>query len=245
VVASFLTSHLASWGTIVVAPEHPSRNLYNVLGNTTDGTSDATDDLLGALDLIVAEGERAGSPFEGHVDAERVAALGHSAGGGTVLDAATDERVDGYVSMAAGARVGVELPDRPSFFLAGSVDGVVPATSSRAAHEAAPSPSLLWEIDAVGHNGFDDLCTLGGGTGIIGVAEASGLGGFLDAQPQLRQLGEDGCVPPAAPIAEAHEVIRQGVTAWLLEHFGEVDDPAGLRSIPEGAFDLEVTIEET
>ena len=69
-------------------------------------------------------------------------------------------------------------------------------------------------------------------------------GGLLDAQPQLRDLGEDGCLPPAAPIEEAHDVIRHGVTAWLLERFGEVDDPAGLTTIPDGAYDLTVTIDE-
>ena len=35
---------------------------------------------------------------------------------------------------------------------------------------------VLWKIDGVGHNGFDDFCTFGNGTGIIGVAQASALG---------------------------------------------------------------------
>ena len=34
VQSSFLMSHLASWGMVVVAPEHPSRDLTNVLGGT-------------------------------------------------------------------------------------------------------------------------------------------------------------------------------------------------------------------
>ena len=33
VQSSFLTSHLASYGMIVVSPEHPSRDLFNVLGS--------------------------------------------------------------------------------------------------------------------------------------------------------------------------------------------------------------------
>ncbi|MFM8266846.1 MAG: hypothetical protein ACKOA2_02380 [Ilumatobacteraceae bacterium] len=35
--STFLTSHLASWGMIVVAPDHPSRDLRNVLGGTASG----------------------------------------------------------------------------------------------------------------------------------------------------------------------------------------------------------------
>jgi dienelactone hydrolase len=239
-VSSFLTSHLASWGMVVIAPDHPSRDLRNVLGGTASGElEDSLDDLAAALDLVADDAD-----YGAHVDLDHVAAVGHSAGGGTVLLAGADGRIDGYVAMASGRRDDtVELPDMPSYFLGGSLDEVVPVSRSRAAFEQAPPPSLLWEIDAVGHNGFDDLCTFGGGTGIIGVAEASGLGAFLDAQPDLRDLGEDGCVEPAAPIEDAHELIRQGVTAWLLELFGEVDDPAGLTELPDGAFALDVTIE--
>ena len=40
-------------------------------------------------------------------------------------------------------------------------------------------------IDKVGHNGFDDFCTFGNGTGIIGVAQASGLGPLLESATSL------------------------------------------------------------
>ncbi|MEO6629260.1 MAG: hypothetical protein ABIP03_11910, partial [Aquihabitans sp.] len=187
--SSFLTSHLASYGMVVVAPDHPSRSLAGVLGGgaAPGGTDASVDGLLGSLDLIEAQSNDAKSPFKGHVDATRVAALGHSAGGGTILGAARDERVDGYVSMASGGPADkAAFPDRPSFFLAGSLDGIISAKDrTLPAYEAAPAPSRFWEIDGVGHNGFDDFCTFGGGTGIIGIAEASGLGGLLKAQPQL------------------------------------------------------------
>ena len=107
----------------------------------------------------------------------------------------------------------------------------------------ARSTASCWEIDEVGHNGFDDFCTFGGGTGIIGVAEASGLGAVLDAQPQLRSLGEDGCIEPAAPVEEAFPVVRHGVTAWLRTLFGEDEEPVGLEEETDGAFDLGITIE--
>ncbi|MEO7571246.1 MAG: hypothetical protein ABIX10_02305 [Acidimicrobiales bacterium] len=245
VQSSFLTAHLASWGMVVVAPDHPSRDLFNVLGGTASGDrADSVDDLLQALDLITTEGTTAGSIFEGLVDPDRVAALGHSAGGGTVLGAALDERVDGYVSMASGGPEDpADFPDRPSFFLAGSTDAVVPAVDrTRPAYDDAPAPSRYWEIADVGHNGFDDFCTFGGGTGIIGIAEASGLGPVLDAQPQLRTLGEDGCVEPASPVDQAFPIIRHGVTSWLRALFGDDPGAVGLDGAVETAYDLDITV---
>ncbi|MEZ5274395.1 MAG: hypothetical protein R2694_19210 [Ilumatobacteraceae bacterium] len=170
-------------------------------------------------------------------------AVGHSAGGGTIIGAAADPRVDGYVSLASGAFGGTTgLPDVPSFFIAGAADGVVSAEEvTRPAYEASPSPSLLWIIDGVGHNGFDDFCTFGDGKGIIGLAEASGLGPLLDAQPELRALGSDGCLPPARPADTTFPLIRHAVTAWIRALFGEDPAPVGLD--PEVAAALEVPVE--
>lgn len=244
VQSTFLTSHLASWGMIVIAPEHPSRDLTNVLGGTASGDrADSVDDLLQSLDLLLGANDDTTSPFAGHVDGERVVAVGHSAGGGTIIGAAADPRLDGYVSLASGAFGGTTgLPDVPSFFIAGAADGVVSAEEvTRPAYEAAPSPSLLWIIDGVGHNGFDDFCTFGDGKGIIGLAEASGLGPLLDAQPELRALGSDGCLPPARPADTTFPLIRHAVTAWIRALFGEDPAPVGLD--PEVAAALEVPVE--
>src|SRR3954451_14625729 len=105
------------------------------------------------------------------------------------------------------------LPDKPSFFLAGANDGVADPARTHEAFAAVPAPSLFWKIDGVGHNGFDDFCTFGNGTGIIGIAEASGLRPVLDAQPQFRTLGEDGCVPPAVR-SEERRVGKECRSRW-------------------------------
>jgi len=241
--SSFLTSHLASWGFVVASPDHPSRDLMNVLGGTASGDrADSVDDLLATLDLLTAADADPSSPLGDALDLDSVAAVGHSAGGGTVLGAAADPRIDGYVSLASGAFEN-ELPTRPSFFMAGSVDAVVTvAERTRPAFEAAPAPSLLWVIEGAGHNAFDDFCTFGNGTGIIGVAEASGLGALLDAQPQLRTLGEDGCVPPAVPVTVTFPLINHGVTSWLRHLFGLDPEALGLGSAVSGAYGVEVEV---
>jgi len=250
VQSTFLTVNLASWGMIVVAPEHPSRDLEGLLTRFLAGETspvdrnDSVDDLLLSLDLITAEGADTASLFNGHVDTERVAAVGHSAGGGTVLVAADDPRLDGYVSMASGIFRGrstddattttttpIVMPAKPSFFIAGAADSVASADDvTRPAHAAAPSPSLLWVIEGAGHNAFTDFCTFGNGTGIIGIADASGVGPLLDTVPSLRLLGEDGCKPPAVAVSTTNPIVRHAVTAWLRQLFGDDATPVGLGS---------------
>ena len=212
VISSFLTAHLASvrHGGAGARPPQPGSHEQPPGQHHARTRRPRSTSCLGALDLILAANETAGDRFEGHVDADHVATMGHSAGGGTALAAARDPRIDGYLSMASGGpEDSADYPDVPSFFLAGAEDGLVSAAErTQPAYEAAPAPSRFWEIAGAGHHtGFDDLCTLGGGTGIIGIAEASGLGPLLDAQPEFRRLGEDGCLPPAVKPAAVFPVV--------------------------------------
>ena len=248
--STFLTAHLASWGMVVVSPDHWSRDLYHVLSAPVGDRQSSIGELLASLDLISAQNTTAGSIFEGRIDDSRVIAVGHSAGGGTVVGAAADDRIDGYVSLASGVGISSEntttaplnLPNKPSFFLAGALDGVISAqTSTKPSFEAVPAPSRLWIIDGVGHNGFDDFCTFGNGSGIIGVAMASGLGALLEAQPQLKSLGEDGCVPPALDVNLGFPLIKHAVTAQIRFWFGDDAEPIGIG--PEVADQYELAVE--
>jgi predicted dienelactone hydrolase len=255
--STFLTAHLASWGMIVAAPDHWTRDMFHtlnaVLGVKTTNANDSADDLRMTRELLSKENADAASRFHGHVDTKQVAAVGHSAGGGTVLKVAADEGIKGYVSMASGnLRGGTSttkpvtaptMPDIPSFYLAGSLDHIAdPATVTKPAFDAAPAPSLLWVIEGAGHNAFDDFCTLGNGKGIIGLAEASGLGPFLDAQPQFRSLGEDGCLKPAVPVTTTFPIINHAVTAWLRALYGVDPTPVGLGPEVEGEYAVPVQV---
>jgi dienelactone hydrolase len=259
--SSFLTSHLASWGMVVAAPDHWSRDLYHftdrILGGPAVTPNDSVDDLRLTRELMETEHTTAGSPFEGHLVTDMVAAMGHSAGGFSALALASNPEIDGYVSLASGAGNGrpdtsssappaeVEMPDKPSLFMAGKADAVASwDTLTKVAFDAATEPSWFWALDAVGHNGFTDLCTFANGTGVIGVAVASGLGGFLDTNPEFRRLGEDGCVPPAAPVADTFPIVQHAVTAFLRNLFGVDPEPVGLGPEVADAYAVPVEIEE-
>ena len=60
------------------------------------------------------------------------------------------------------------------------------------------------------------------------MADANGLGAFLDSTPGVRKLGEDGCIPPAIPVATTFPIINHAVTAWLNVLFGIDAEPVGL-----------------
>ena len=249
--STFLTSHLASWGIIVASPDHWSRDLFHTLSAPVGDRNSSVTELLETLDLVTAENVRSGSRLEGMVDAERVVAMGHSAGGGTILGASLDDRVDGYISLASGAlgmggdsSAAPALPNKPSFFIAGLLDGIISAEeSTRPSFEAVPGPSRLWIIDGVGHNGFDDFCTFGNGSGIIGVAIASGLGPLLEGMGNLKRLGEDGCLPPAQPVDLGFPIIRHAVVAQLRFWFGDDASPMGLDTDVADQYELAIDID--
>ena len=249
--STFLTAHLASWGIIVAAPDHWSRDLFHTLSAPVGDRNSSITELLATLDLVTAENVRSGSRLEGMVDAERVVAMGHSAGGGTILVAALDDRIDGYISLASGAlgmtsdpSTAPALPDKPSFFIAGALDAIISAEeSTRPSFEAVPGPSRLWIIDGVGHNGFDDFCTFGNGSGIIGVAIASGLGPLLESLGGLKRLGEDGCLPPAQPVDLGFPIIRHAVVAQLRFWFGDDASPMGLDTDVANQYELAIDID--
>ncbi len=258
--STFLTAHLASWGMVVASADHPSRDLFHILGGAPK--QDSVGDIEAALQLLKDQNGAANGPLSGHLDFTHVAAIGHSAGGGTVVGAANRiPEIDGYVSLASGlfrnagstsnsapgTTTTQAIPTKPSLFIGGANDQIaVMDKVTRPAFMIAPKPTRLWVIDKAGHNAFDDFCRVGGGAGIIGVAIASGLGPQLSTGPLqgAKRLGEDGCKKPNAAVTDAYPIINHAVTAWLRNLFGIDATPQGLDSSVANSFKLTVTISE-
>lgn len=240
--SSFLTSWLASWGFVVAAPDHFSRDLTKVLSFSTAPT--ATTDLedLGAtLTLMAKKAKKDGGRFEGHVDTKRVAAVGHSAGGAaSEAWAATDERVTTFIGMA-GATVGAfgeedtgprsKIPRVPGLIMAGASDGVVAPENLINAYDRLRTPKRFVEVGG-GHHAFSDLCEVGAADGgLLAIADVLGLSNAIPEN--LKRLADDGCDPPALPPTEAWPAIRQTVVAQLRHVFGFDTTDAGLTGLVE------------
>ena len=90
--ASRHNAHTASWGYIVVAPAHPSRDNVAFATTSTAGTTTDQQTIFDTLALLTTENGRSDGPFAGKLDLDHIAVEGHSAGGRTAGVTAYDPR---------------------------------------------------------------------------------------------------------------------------------------------------------
>ena len=235
--STFLTSRLASWGFVVAAPDHESRDLTEVLGGPKGSTTDVQD-LQATITLMQLQSRGPASPFSGHVDTRLVGAIGHSAGGAAVEAlAVTDPRVTTFVGLA-GATVGSfgqtesgpgsTVPRQPGMLMSGLNDHVVLSSSMINAYAKLHSPKRLILLRGAGHLVFADLCQVGSSQGgLLSIAAAL----KVPVPASLTPLATDGCKPPDVPPPVEWPVIRQAVTAQLRHVFGFDSSDAGLAGL--------------
>lgn len=237
--STFLTTHLASWGFVVAAPDLLDNDLTAVLTGTKAAGSAA--DIAEVRDTITLMAQQSGAPtgrFAGHVDLSRVAAIGHSLGGAaSEAVASVDPRVTTFIGMAgatvgsfgqASSGPGSAVPAKPGMLLVGTADQVASPAGIAAAYTAMQAPKRLVTLRDFGHLVFADICQIGTGKGgLAGMAQAAGL----PLPGNLEKLATDGCSPPDAPVTTAWPVIRQAVTAQLRHVFGFDRTDAGLAGL--------------
>lgn len=224
--SSFLTGWLASWGFVVAAPDHHSRDLTKLLGGAGGLTTDV-DDLRETITLMTKQDEARSGRFSGHIDTSLVGAVGHSAGGSAVEAlAAADRRVTTFVGLAGAAREG-KLPRQPGLIMAGSTDAIIDEARLTAAYDQLRKPKRLVVVNG-GHHAFSDLCEVGADQGgLLAVADLL----HLPVPDQLKTLATDGCEPPSLPPTQAWPAIRQTVVAHLRHVFGFDHSTRGLRGL--------------
>lgn len=238
--STFLTARLASWGFVVAAPDHFSRDLTEVLGGPTAATAKTTDvqDLKATIALMRANNASSTSPFSHHLDLRHIGAVGHSAGGAAVEAlAATDPQVTTFIGMA-GATVGAFaatksgpdsiVPHQPGMLLSGTSDHVVSTASIAKAYGKLRAPKRLILLHGAGHLVFADLCEIGSGQG--GLLSIAGVL-HVPVPASLKPLATDGCSAPDLAPPLAWPVIRQAVTAQLRYVFGFDASRAGLTGL--------------
>lgn len=229
--SSALTSALASWGFVVAAPDHPSRNLTRVLSFSSDPKATDVKNLRATITDIGKRSSAKGSFLHRHVAMGQIGALGHSAGGRAVETlAAVDDRVDTYIGMAPGHDPEVVSPDKPSLTLAATADDIITLDRIEAVWAAAPAPKQMVHIGGAGHLVFSDLCEVGSAQGgLLEIADALDI----PVTGQLAKLATDGCLEPALEPTLAWPAIHHTVVAQFRRVFGIDSSDAALTGLVE------------
>jgi len=140
--AAALTGWAAA-GFVVAAPTYPYTSEFTKQFRRTDIVHQP-DDARYVLDRIRRLDGTPGDPLAGHIDTDRIAAVGHSAGGYTtagLFTAGHDPRLLAGVIMAGWIAPGAFAgPPATILFLQGTSDPVVPAAVSRRAFDRVPWP---------------------------------------------------------------------------------------------------------
>jgi hypothetical protein len=188
-------THWASRGFIVVSSDHPGLWLADSLALAC-GQSPGSQDLSGDTDkalAALANPSGALGFLAGHVDTDRVAIGGHSAGGNAAANQTNKPGVRVSMPMASGSPVQSTAALESSLLLGGLADGVVSYANTQAGYAGSPAPKRLVGIENAGHLAFSDICEIQNDDGqdILEVAIEAGVcgaqfAGFLfDCNPNF------------------------------------------------------------
>ena len=160
-----LLTRWAAAGFVVAAPAYPHTSRGAADFQVLDVINQPADASY-VLTRVLALDGAAGDPLRGHLDAARVGAAGHSAGGITTLGMFTlgrDARLDAGIVLA-GSALGVagsyQGSAAPLLFVHGKRDEVVSYESGKAAYDSVPWPKAMVTLPDAGHliglRGADD-----------------------------------------------------------------------------------------
>jgi predicted dienelactone hydrolase len=162
--STFLLPLIASRGFVVIAPPHPGNTLFEFpsCGSPqvqVQSAQERPQDVLFALDQMLAANADPSSPFAGALDPTRIGMSGHSFGGFTTFFVANaDPRIKIAVAMAP-ATPGTNASFHvPSLMMLGSIDGVINLNTARQAYAKSDAPKYHVEIQHAGHYAFSNLC---------------------------------------------------------------------------------------
>lgn len=208
--------HLASWGYVVAAPDHKSRNLAaGATGGAPEGGPDDVTDLRNTLTALEAANDTDG-PLAGGLDLDQLGAEGHSAGGRAVAQLSLDAAVgvDTFIGYAPAPPVSMQQlggtsgeltpeeratrteealaamtpPSIPTLIVPAENDGIIPLNIVMAEYEWLAAPKQFVVVANAGHNAFTDVCKP--------IREQGGLTKYAETLPAFAGLfrsGEDGC----------------------------------------------------
>jgi dienelactone hydrolase len=221
--ASFVATHLASWGFVVVAPDHPERGLAQVLRDIAAVDDQAPAQLRAALRRMKQENTAPGGRFAGRIDLGRVAAMGHSMGGAAVTDLLAEPDIRTGIFLASpGFGPGPE--GKAILMMGGTKDGFATQPSMESAFLQQPMGKRYVSLRDAGHLAFTDTCVIGKERGgVLAIAVAHGV----EVNPLLQKLARDGCEEDELPAEQAWPVVAHFVVAELRATLGIDSPPRG------------------
>ncbi len=214
---STLLTGIAAWGFVVVSADYLERGLAaQVLGSKSKPTA-ALDSSIMRSSLTATEHASAQptSVLYGVADPRHVAAVGHSAGGGTAFDALDGPRVATAIGWAPVAPVG-KPSNKPVMLIGAEGDQVVPPASVKRTYDSFPGPKALVEISGEGHNTYTDICVgIRSGGGLITYAISHHL-----VTPSLAKLGINGCQSSDLAPQRFWPIVQYYTVLQLTNQFG-------------------------
>jgi dienelactone hydrolase len=208
---------IASWGYVVVSADYLERGLAaQVLQSKTKPTA-AQDSATMATSLRVLLGEAGSSSSVLHdaANPNLVAAVGHSAGGGTAENALNVPNVKTAVGWAPVPPTG-QPSTKPVMLIGAEGDTVVPPSSVTSTYDNFHGPKALVEISGEGHNTYTDICTgIRSGGGLISYAVAHHF-----TTPQLAKFGINGCSSSDLPAQQFWPIVQYYTVIQLKNQLG-------------------------
>lgn len=152
-----LTTRWAAAGFVVAAPTYPRTNLRTPAFTRADVRNQPADGWRLIRHLVRLDARRA-DPLAGHLDVDRIAAAGHSAGGFTTAGMFTSghsARLRSGIVIAGGGLAGSFAgPPAPLLFVHGAADPIVPESVGRAAYARTSGPAAFLSLPGQGHGEY-------------------------------------------------------------------------------------------
>ena len=209
-----LMEHWASRGFVVASADHPGLWLSDLLGSICGIPASGSQDLQGDLETVLNsfrdDAEVLGF-LSDRVDLNRVAVIGHSAGGSAATGSAELPGVEVVISLAGSGSTAVSSLSS-ALFVGGIVDTVMPFSRTQSAFENSSVPRRLVGIADAGHLVFSDICELTNDDGqdLVEIATEAGVCGT-----QFASFLFD-CEATSIP-AENSSALLKAATTWELE----------------------------
>lgn len=236
--STFLTTHLASWGFVVAAPDHTGNTLFEMIKVQDEETrkrvhlesrDNRPRDLSAAIEVVVNPPAEQRERWP-EVDPQRIGVLGHSFGGWTALKMpARDSRIAAICGLAPASEPFIgrkafdknELPfaqEIPTLIVAGLEDVLVDVEASvRQLYKRLSEPRALVGLDRADHFHFCDGISL--------------LHGLHERNERPKQTRPTQRYADLMQEALAHEVLRALVTHFYSAALPE--DGAGPQALPD------------